>query len=56
MPNFFENILAAENHKKYFKILFKKIFEINALKLVATSNIVDELREIFRKIKDLKIC
>ena len=32
----------------------KKIFEINALKLGATSDIIDELREIFRKIKDLK--
>ena len=38
---------------KYFEILLKKI-EINALKLGATSNTMDELRTCFQKMKDWK--
>ena len=43
-----------ENHKtKYFKFSLK-IFEVNALKLGATSNIIEELRKNFQKNKRLK--
>ena len=52
---FFENILAAENHRKIFQVFDeKKIFEVNAFKVGATSNIMDELRKNFQKNKGLK--
>ena len=52
MFRFFENILAAEIHKIFQVSVEKKIFEVIALKLGATSNIIDELQKNFRKIKD----
>ena len=37
---------------KIFKVSVEKIFEVIALKLGATSNIIDELHKHFTKIKD----
>ena len=55
MLNVFKNMLAAENHKKNFEFLMKKKYlQANALKVGATSNIIDELRKIFQKNKGLK--
>ena len=54
MLNVFENMLAAENQKKYFEFSMKNIFQANASKVGATSNIIDELRKIFLKNKGLK--
>ena len=50
MLNVFENKLAAENHKN-FEFSPKNIFQANALKVGATSNIIHELRKIFQKKK-----
>ena len=50
----FLRIFWPRKFMKYFKFPLKKIFEVNALKLGATSNIIDKLQKIFQKNKRLK--
>ena len=56
MLNVFENMLAAENHKKFRVFDEKKIFQVNALKVGATSNIKEELQKKIQKNQRLKKC
>ena len=49
MLNVFENMLAAENHKNFSSFRRKNIFQANALKVGATSNIIHELQKLFQK-------